>query len=119
MAGARLSSAARALTIVAVLSFALFARGAGAQSDAGQAAFDRTCAGCHGVNGGGDVGPRLVPFTRGNRELLGIVRDGTGQMPALSARDVTDDEVIAVAEYLRRLSSEAGRGAPPQAMRRR
>ena len=79
----------------------------GAQQDptdgAGKAAYERVCAGCHGATGGGDIGPRLVPFTRSGRELQGIVREGTGMMPALSARDITDEEIAAVAEYLKSL----------------
>ena len=106
MAGARVLPAASAIVIAAALSVVILADGAEAQSDAGKAAFDRTCSGCHGMKGAGDVGPRLVPFTRGNRELLGIVREGTGQMPALSDRDITDDEVMAVAEYLRTLTAD-------------
>lgn len=76
------------------------------QSASGKTTFDRICAGCHGAEAAGDVGPRLVPFTKSNRELLGIVREGTGQMPALSVRDITDEEVVGVAEYLRSLSRE-------------
>jgi mono/diheme cytochrome c family protein len=49
---------------------------------------------------------------------MGIVRDGTGQMPAISAREITDEEVMAVVEYLRSLSADVGRGAPPRTMRR-
>jgi mono/diheme cytochrome c family protein len=107
MPRARVLFAARALVMIAaLLSLGMWVEGAEPQSDTGKAAFERTCSGCHGIGAMGDVGPRLVPFTRGNRELLGIVRDGTGMMPALSARDITDDEVIAVADYLRNLTAE-------------
>lgn len=82
---------------------------ASAQSPDGKAAFDRACAGCHGAAGIGDVGPRLVPFTRGNRELLGIVREGSGQMPAISDQDIADEDVVAVAEYLRSLKEAAAK----------
>ena len=93
-----------AAVTVALLDGVLSGSDARAQSGAGKAAFERMCAGCHGAEGVGDVGPRLVPFAKSNRELMGIVREGTGQMPALSVRDISDEEVAAVAEYLRALS---------------
>jgi mono/diheme cytochrome c family protein len=75
-------------------------------SNPGKAVFDGICAGCHGPDGAGDIGPRLVPFTRSSRELLAVVREGVGMMPALSARDISDDEVAAVAEFLKSLSDK-------------
>jgi mono/diheme cytochrome c family protein len=75
-------------------------------SNPGKAAFDGICAGCHGPDGAGDIGPRLVPFTRSSRELLAVVREGVGMMPALSARDISDDEVAAVAGFLKSLSDK-------------
>ncbi len=101
----------RVVVTVAVMSgmlgTALSSRAALAQSTGGKAAFDRICMGCHGPEGVGGIGPRLVPFNKDNRELFAIVREGSGQMPALSAADISDDEVAAVAEYLRSLSKGA------------
>ena len=74
-----------------------------AQQDAkqaGQLAFDRVCKVCHGPEGRGDAGPRLVPFTREYQELLGIVREGTGQMPPISERQLPDEDVVQIAAYL-------------------
>ena len=63
--------------------------------------------------GGGDIGPRLVPFTWSNLEVFAIVREGNGMMPAMSVRDISDEEVAAVAEYLRSLSAKSdGDNAP-------
>ena len=73
---------------------------------AGQAAFDRVCKVCHGPEGRGDAGPRLVPFTREYDELLGIVREGTGQMPPISARQLPDEGVAQIVTYLESLSPE-------------
>lgn len=98
------SAAAAVVAAGALVGMVLSPGAVGAQSGAGKADFERICAGCHGAEGVGDVGPPLVPFTRSNRELLGIVREGIGQMPALSVRDISDEEVAAVAEYLRGLS---------------
>ena len=71
---------------------------------AGQAAFDRVCKTCHGPEARGDAGPRLVPFSREYEELLGIVREGVGQMPPISARELQDESVAQIAAYLRSLS---------------
>jgi mono/diheme cytochrome c family protein len=71
----------------------------------GQADFDRLCKVCHGAEARGDAGPRLVPFTREYEELLGIVREGTGQMPPISERQLPDEGVAQIAAYLKALSS--------------
>jgi len=90
------------MTLVVLSGSAFGVFGAG-QPAVGQQAFARVCSGCHGERGGGDVGPRLVPFRWSDREVLAIVREGNGMMPAMSARDISDDEVVAVAAYLRTL----------------
>jgi mono/diheme cytochrome c family protein len=45
----------------------------------------------------------LTPFKIGEQELRAIVREGKGQMPAMSAVTVSDEEVRALADYLRQL----------------
>ncbi len=92
--------AAAAIAALAVL-WATLAQGA---QSSGQAAFDRVCKTCHGPEGRGDAGPRLVPFSREYEELLGIVREGSGQMPPISARELPDESVAQIAAYLRSLS---------------
>jgi mono/diheme cytochrome c family protein len=72
----------------------------------GQVAFDRVCKVCHGPEGRGDGAPRLTPFNRDYDEVLGIVREGTGQMPPISAREVSDKEVAAIVDYLKSLSQK-------------
>ena len=80
-----------------------------AQEDAkqsGQVEFDRVCKVCHGPEARGDAGPRLVPFTREYEELLAIVREGTGEMPPISARELPDQGVAQIVAYLKSLSQE-------------
>ena len=89
-----------AIAACAVLGAHALARGA---QPSGQAAFDRVCKTCHGPEARGDAGPRLVPFSRGDEELLGIVREGIGQMPPISARELPDEGVVQIAAYLRSL----------------
>ena len=70
-------------------------------SASGADAFQRVCQPCHGPDGKGAVGPALVPMTKGAAEVLGIVREGTGQMPPISTRELTDEEIARIVEHLR------------------
>jgi mono/diheme cytochrome c family protein len=67
----------------------------------GADAFQRVCQPCHGPDGKGSVGPALVPMTKGLAEVLGIVREGIGQMPPISVRELTDEEIARIVEHLR------------------
>ena len=73
----------------------------------GKAVFDRVCRVCHGPEGRGDAAPRLTPFARDIDEVLAIVRDGRGDMPPLSDRDISAEEVGQVVEYLKSLTETA------------
>jgi mono/diheme cytochrome c family protein len=59
---------------------------------------------CHGPEARGDAGPALVPFSREYDELLATVREGTGQMPPISARQISDESVSEIVAYLKSLS---------------
>jgi mono/diheme cytochrome c family protein len=74
-----------------------------AHDDPGKAAYIRVCEVCHGADGRGDAGPALVPLDKEVDEVLGIVRDGTGQMPPVSAERVSDDDVKHIVDYLKSL----------------
>ena len=103
--------------LVEVLAVTVLLMGAAARAqpdNMGKTGFERICSGCHGDKGAGDIGPRLVPFTWSNREVLAIVREGNGMMPAMSVRDISDEEVAAVAEYLRSLSPRTDRDNVPK-----
>ena len=69
----------------------------------GKAHYERVCAGCHGQNAQGDVGPSLVPMTMDYDELLARVRQGGGEMPAISTTTLSDEQVKQVLEYLKSL----------------
>jgi mono/diheme cytochrome c family protein len=75
----------------------------------GKAAFDRTCAECHGAEGrgkgGADDAPSIVPMTKDYDSLLALVREGGCKMPALGRDKIADDEVRQVLDYLRSVSS--------------
>jgi mono/diheme cytochrome c family protein len=74
----------------------------------GQAPYDRICKICHGPEGQGNQGPALVPFELDDEQLLAKVREGGGEMPPVSERRLSDDEVKQIAGYLRSLKPESG-----------
>jgi mono/diheme cytochrome c family protein len=93
---------------VAVCCFALAISVAGFTGDLragqpppnGQPVYERVCRVCHGPDGEGAAAPALVPFERELEDVLVIVRDGSGQMPPISAERVSDEEIAAVVAYL-------------------
>ena len=91
-------------TILAPLQTASSAQEPRDSNSPGQVAFDKVCKVCHGPEGRGDSAPRLVPFDRDYQEVLAIVRDGRGEMPPISERRVSDDEVKQIVDYLHSLS---------------
>ena len=80
------------------------AQSSGDPVSAGKAAFERVCQACHGPEARGDAGPRLVPFSREFDEVLGIVREGAGQMPPTSSRQLSDEGVAQIVAYLKSLT---------------
>jgi quinoprotein glucose dehydrogenase len=83
--------------------------GVGRAADGGAArgadtVFAEACAPCHGRDGRGGLAPSLVPMNRGVEEVLAIVREGNGQMPPISTREVTDEQVRQIFGYLRSLA---------------
>jgi mono/diheme cytochrome c family protein len=93
-----------ALVALATVSAVTMAQEAQDPVAGGKDAFNRVCKICHGSEGSGEAAPRLVPFEREYDEVLGIVRDGRGEMPPISQRRISDDEVRMVVAYLRSLS---------------
>lgn len=74
----------------------------------GQVTYDKTCKVCHGPEGQGNAGPALVPFELDDEELLAKVREGGGEMPPISERRLSDDDVKQIAAYLRSLKPTSG-----------
>ena len=74
-----------------------------AEDPPGKQVYDRVCKVCHGPDGEGDAGPALVPFDREVEDVMTIVRDGTGQMPPVSAERVSDEEIAQIVAYLKTL----------------
>jgi mono/diheme cytochrome c family protein len=71
----------------------------------GAAVFGDKCAGCHGGDGSGGIGPRLAGGRVVQRfpdpaDQIAIVTDGRGGMPAWRDQ-LTEEEIAAVVEYTR------------------
>jgi mono/diheme cytochrome c family protein len=65
----------------------------------GRVAFDRQCAGCHGGNGQGAIGPDLRHWTGSVEETATVIAQGAERMPAFSAT-MTTEQIEALARYL-------------------
>jgi cytochrome c551 len=70
-----------------------------ASSDAGAKIFDQKCSSCHGGDLTGGMGPNLtkVGSKYSKADILNIIQNGKGQMPA---KVVTGDDANQVAEWL-------------------
>ncbi len=77
----------------------------------GAAPYAQVCGMCHGEAGQGDIAPPLVLGQLDPEYVLAIVREGYGQMPPISRRELTDDQVRQVVAYLASLAEKGS--APP------
>jgi mono/diheme cytochrome c family protein len=71
----------------------------------GAALYERNCAGCHGGDGSGGIGPplgggRVVARFPDPAEQIVVVTDGRGGMPAFGG-SLTAEEIAAIVEYTR------------------
>ena len=73
---------------------------AAAQDHPGAAAYRQVCLLCHGTAGRGDIAPPLVPLGFDADYVLAVVREGYGQMPPISTRELSDDDVRQAVGYL-------------------
>ena len=79
----------------------------------GRAVFTANCSTCHGISGGGGVGPsfhngRLQHDFRTVDDQIAFVRKGRGLMPAWGGR-LSSSDLNAVVRYEREVLSTAGR----------
>ena len=84
-----------------------------AQDHPGAGPYRQVCQLCHGTAGRGDIAPALVPFGFDADYVLAVVREGYGQMPPISRRELDDDAVRQVAAYLEVLTSPPVESEPP------
>jgi len=67
----------------------------------GQRVYDGKCGQCHGAEGRGGKGPRLVPFEWSYERALELVRRPLCDMPPISESEVSDAEVEQIVAYLK------------------
>ena len=96
--------------VAGVLSTA--APAAAVQDHPGTEPYQRVCQLCHGAGGRGDIAPGLVPLGYDAEYVLAVVREGYSQMPPISTRELTDDEVRQVVGYLDELSGPPAEPPP-------
>ena len=81
------------------------------QSAGGKQLFDGLCTDCHGTNGTGDESPALNhPLGADDAALKKIIRDGAPERGMPRVRRLTEEEVDALASYVRTL----GNGSPTE-----
>lgn len=84
-------------------------------AEAGQTLFVGNCAGCHGAEGGGGVGPALTtadgPKAWTNAQFLTTLRQGktperelSAAMPRFSPQQLSDSDVTNIHEYIKSLN---------------
>jgi cytochrome c551 len=75
----------------------------------GAEVFSARCASCHGADGSGNSGPNLgtVVPALSDDDLMDVIENGTGNMPALG---LDADDADAVFEYVRTTFGEEGGG---------
>ena len=97
----------RGLVVACLASVVLStaAPAAAAQDHPGAEPYQRVCQLCHGAGGRGDIAPGLVPLGYDAEYVLAVVREGYSQMPPISTRELSDDEVRQVVGYLDELSA--------------
>jgi cytochrome c oxidase cbb3-type subunit 3 len=82
----------------------------------GKQLFAANCAGCHGFDGSGQLGPNLhgVAQRRGDQGVFAIIRNGTGGMPGVNS--LNDKRVWQVIGYVRTFgdsgAAEVAKGDP-------
>jgi cytochrome c6 len=79
-----------------------------ASAQDGAAVFGQHCEVCHGKEAKGANAPALVPYDRDLDELVLIVRQGVGMMPAFPRDRLSDADVAQIHGYLKTLSAKSG-----------
>ena len=99
-----LEAGAAAAAIVFVIMLFAAGSGGGGSASAGAQIFSANCARCHGVDGGGGLGPALANVVAEKypdiEDQIGVVTGGKGTMPAFG-NELTKEQIREVVEYTR------------------
>jgi mono/diheme cytochrome c family protein len=74
---------------------------ASAAEEPGQRLYQERCSQCHGAEGRGGKGPRLVPFDWSYETALELIRRPLCDMPPIPESVLSDAEVAQIVEYLK------------------
>jgi mono/diheme cytochrome c family protein len=72
--------------------------------DAGERLYNSQCARCHGPEGRGGRGPKLVPFKLSDQEAFRLIRMPECDMPPFPESELSDKDVQEILSYLRALN---------------
>ena len=72
-----------------------------AADEPGQRVYDNTCRQCHGPEGRGGKGPRLVPFAWSYERALDLIRHPVCDMPPIPESELSNAEVALIVAYLK------------------
>src|SRR5262245_53432626 len=74
-----------------------------AAAESGQRVYDEKCGQCHGAEGRGGKGPRLVPFLWSYEQALAQIRHPLCDMPPIPESEVSDEQIAQIVAYLKTL----------------
>mgnify|MGYP001270557215 CR=1 FL=1 len=83
-------------TVATLVASPVFAQ----EEHVGAEPYRLVCQSCHGEEANGDVAPPLTGGQLDAEYVLAIVREGFGQMPPISTRELTDDQVRDIVGYI-------------------
>jgi mono/diheme cytochrome c family protein len=72
-----------------------------AAEEPGQRVYDEKCGQCHGAEGRGGKGPRLVPFIWSYEQALEQIRHPLCDMPPIPESEVSDEQIAQIVAYLK------------------
>jgi mono/diheme cytochrome c family protein len=72
-----------------------------AADDPGQRLYADKCAQCHGEEGRGGKGPRLVPFEWSYEQARDLIRHPVCDMPPIPESELSDAQVAEIVAYLK------------------
>ena len=72
-----------------------------AADEPGQLVYENACRQCHGAEGRGGKGPRLVPFSWSYERALDLIRHPVCDMPPIPESELSNAEVAQIVAYLK------------------
>ncbi|HZR24669.1 MAG TPA: cytochrome c [Vicinamibacterales bacterium] len=85
-----------------------------ANADRGKRAFmEYYCYSCHGTDGQGGAGPRLVVGESPDRLIRYVRKPTGGNMPAYTSKSISDEDLRAIHAYLRSIKPSPPANAIP------